>query len=66
MARPCIHGDVCRAHIRERGCILRNTCPKCEHYAPEHYAPEQDPVSDCRIWILVLIAVELIELLVSA
>ena len=34
MASPCIHGDVCRAYIRERGCILRSTCPRCEHYEP--------------------------------
>lgn len=25
MARPCIHGDVCRAYIREKGvfCVAR-------------------------------------------
>lgn len=34
MARPCIHGDVCRAYMREKCCILRSTCPKCEYYEP--------------------------------
>lgn len=34
MARPCIHGDVCRAYIREKRCILRGTCPRCEYYEP--------------------------------
>lgn len=31
---PCAHGDVCRAYMRERGVILRDTCPDCEHYEP--------------------------------
>lgn len=31
---PCAHGDVCRAYMRERGVILRDTCPECEHYEP--------------------------------
>lgn len=39
MAKPCIHGDVCRAYIREKGCILRHTCPKCEHYVPAPATP---------------------------
>ena len=39
MARPCIHGDVCCAYIREKGCILRCTCPKCEHYVPAPQYP---------------------------
>lgn len=39
MARPCVHGDVCRAYIREKGCILRCTCPKCEHYVPAPAIP---------------------------
>ncbi|WP_298626355.1 hypothetical protein [uncultured Senegalimassilia sp.] len=32
--KPCAHGDVCRAYMRERGVILRDTCPECEHYEP--------------------------------
>lgn len=32
--KPCAHGDVCRAYMRERGVILRDTCPDCEHYEP--------------------------------
>lgn len=39
MARPCIHGDVCRAYMREKRCILRSTCPKCEHYEPVYTTP---------------------------
>lgn len=40
MVSPCIHGDVCRAYIREKGCILRSTCPRCEHYEPMHAMPD--------------------------
>ncbi len=32
--KPCAHGDVCRAYMRECGVILRDTCPECEHYEP--------------------------------
>lgn len=32
--KPCAHGDVCRAYMREHGVILRDTCPRCEHYEP--------------------------------
>ena len=39
MSRPCIHGDVCRAYIRERKCILRSSCPKCEYYVPAPKIP---------------------------
>ena len=39
MARPCVHGDVCRAYIREKCCILRGTCPKCEYYEPVYTKP---------------------------
>ena len=40
--RPCIHGEVCRAYMREFGpqpadgrlqdCILSVDCPKCRYY----------------------------------
>ena len=39
MSRSCVHGDVCRAYIREKGCILRSTCPNCEHYVPAPQYP---------------------------
>ena len=39
MSRPCIRGDVCRAYIREKRCILRSTCPNCEHYVPSTQYP---------------------------
>lgn len=42
--RPCIHGEVCRAYMREFGmqqidgrlqdCILSVDCPKCRYYEP--------------------------------
>lgn len=41
MARPCIHGDVCRAYMREKCCILRSTCPKCEYYEPVDKMPTE-------------------------
>lgn len=47
MARPCIHGDVCRAYIREKWCILRSTCPKCEYYEPAGTMPTEREKSTC-------------------
>ena len=42
--RPCIHGEVCRAYMREFGmqqvdgrlqdCIISVDCPKCRYYEP--------------------------------
>lgn len=42
---PCIHGEVCRAYMREFGfqrvndglqrCIISVHCPKCRYYEPE-------------------------------
>lgn len=31
MARPCVHGEVCRAYMRRFGilAILSKKCPKC-------------------------------------
>lgn len=41
---PCVHGEVCRAYMREFGmqsvdgrrqaCILSVDCPKCRYYEP--------------------------------
>ena len=70
MARPCIHGDVCRAYIREKGCILCSACPECVHYAPAPttLVPTVDRRDlNCCLWILLFIAAEvalLIELFV--
>lgn len=46
---PCIHGDVCRAYIREKCCILRTTCPKCEYYEPLHKMPAELEQSTCTV-----------------
>lgn len=38
MARPCVHGEVCRAYMRRFGilAILSKKCPKgCEFYEPK-------------------------------
>lgn len=33
---PCVHGDVCRAYMNEKQCILRMGCPTtCEFYEPK-------------------------------
>ena len=33
---PCIHGDLCRAYMNEKQCILRMGCPTtCEFYEPK-------------------------------
>lgn len=46
--QPCIHGEVCRAYMREFGwqrvngglqrCIISVHCPKCKYYEPESYS----------------------------
>lgn len=46
---PCIHGDVCRAYTREKCCILRTTCPKCEYYEPLHKMPAELEQSTCTV-----------------
>lgn len=43
MARPCIHGDVCRAYMREKRCILRGRCPMCEYYEPVDWSVGAKP-----------------------
>lgn len=52
MAMPCIHGDVCRAYIREKCCILRSTCPKCEYYVPVGTMPteREKPMRPAMHW----------------
>lgn len=47
MASPCIHGDVCRAYMNEKCCILRSTCPKCEYYKPVDKMPAEREKSMC-------------------
>lgn len=45
----CIHGDVCRAWMRQTGSIapLRASCPNCPWYEPKHRpnCPWQDFMS---------------------
>lgn len=38
---PCIHGNLCRAYMREAHCILRQACPSgCEFYEPKEVSDE--------------------------
>lgn len=38
---PCIHGNLCRAYMREAHCILRQDCPGgCEFYQPKEVSDE--------------------------
>ena len=39
--KPCTHGNVCRAYMREAHCILRQACPSgCEFYKPKEVSDE--------------------------
>ena len=36
MAEPCVHGDLCRAYIRNFRVIYCDTCPSgCKFYKPK-------------------------------
>lgn len=38
---PCIHGNLCRAYMKEAHCILRQACPSgCEFYEPKEVSDE--------------------------
>lgn len=38
---PCIHGNLCRAYMKEAHCILRQDCPGgCEFYQPKEVSNE--------------------------
>lgn len=36
MAKPCVHGEVCREYLKQRRGIICQTCPKgCKFYEPK-------------------------------
>lgn len=41
--KPCAHGNVCRAYMKERRTILRQSCPSgCEFYKPKEVSDGLD------------------------
>lgn len=41
--KPCTHGNVCRAYMKERRTILRQSCPSgCEFYKPKEVSDGLD------------------------
>lgn len=43
MAKPCVHGEVCREYLKQGRGIICQTCPKgCSFYKPKKSAKEND------------------------